>query len=449
MSESSAFQGGEEAFRGHMRRAGALVAERRLPEAEAEIVQALEIVPADLRALKLLALVRFRLGRFAEARETYRAVARAAPDDPTARLNLGLIALKLEWYAEAAEELEAAVRLRPDDQRAFGYLGYAYARLGRTTDAANALRRAGQHELVAELHSRARGAFEPLTPTQAAVVPSGAAAAREEAYSQGFGRTPTGATRLEVPAPLPADGVQVGTAPVSEPARAGASLSLTSFTIGRLLSPDDVPGSSEWLADGIYRFPVNDEAHVNLEALLAAEGQVVLERARRRQRGRLGQGLLGLRQPGFYRCQGAGEVWLSSPQRRGTLLALTLEDDTLYLLEDRVMAFGGELVWEWGRVPRSPLALLQFRGSGRVLVDWGDAEVIGFRMAEPKRLTIPQHRVFGWIGRVVVQGVTSPEGEPSPQVACEGEGVLLITRHEQTIHPASVAASGPEALPAK
>src|SRR5688572_4279548 len=97
-----------------MRRAGQLVSERRLGEAEVELVDALAQAPDDLRAHKLLALVRFRLGRLVEARASYRRVVDAAPDDAAARLNLGLIALKLERFEEAAEELAAAVRLRPD-----------------------------------------------------------------------------------------------------------------------------------------------------------------------------------------------------------------------------------------------------------------------------------------------------------------------------------------------
>ena len=66
-------------FRSRLRRAGALVGERRLPEAEAEIVEALGLEPDDLGALKLLALVRFRLGRLAEARELYRPLRRSLP----------------------------------------------------------------------------------------------------------------------------------------------------------------------------------------------------------------------------------------------------------------------------------------------------------------------------------------------------------------------------------
>ncbi len=88
-----------------MRRAGQLVSERRLAEAEVEILEALGEAPDDLRAHKLLALVRFRLGRLVDARASYQKVVEAAPEDAAARLNLGLIALKLERFEEATDEL--------------------------------------------------------------------------------------------------------------------------------------------------------------------------------------------------------------------------------------------------------------------------------------------------------------------------------------------------------
>lgn len=423
--------GGEDGFRAHMRRAGSLVAERRLPEAESELVRALDVAPGELRALKLLALVRFRLGRFAEARESYRAVAQAAPEDATARLNLGLIALKLEWFAEAVQELEAAVRLRADDQRTLGYLGYAYARLGRSSDAADTFRRAGQPDLAAELEGRSGPS--PTVPGPAglaeAVVP---ARPREGEITREFGRSRTEVTQVEAPGAAPRTVVaeQVTGVPAG-----GTSLSLTSFTIGRLISPDDAPPAAEWLAEGIYRLAVRDEAHVSADALLAADGEVSLERAQRRQRGRLSESPLGGpsgRQ--FFRASGGGEVWLAASRRRGAITALTLEDDVLYLREERVLAFGGELVWEWGRVPLGGLGLLQFRGSGRVLVDWGGADVVALRIAEPRRLVVPLARLFGWIGRVVVHGLLAAERDTA-RVACEGEGVLLIARHGHAGEP--------------
>jgi tetratricopeptide (TPR) repeat protein len=416
-----------EIFRTHMRRAGALVAERRLPEAEAELVQALVATPGELRALKLLALVRFRLGRFSEARESYRAVAQAAPEDAAARLNLGLIALKLEWFSEAAEELEAAVRLRAGDARALSYLAYAYARLGRTADAAQAFRRAGQPELAAELDGRLPA--PPEVQTRFSQEPLNKRATLRE-----FGMSRTEITHVEREATrarrLPAEGGEPEPASV-----AGATVSLTSFALGRLLSPEDTASASDWVADGILRFRVDEKAYVSAAAVLAADGGLTLERARERQRGRLSQKPLGGVRS-FYRCRGEGELWLTGARPRRPIAALALDEDVLYLREELVLAFAGELVWEKGRAPRSGLGLLQFRGSGRVVVDTGGVDMVGVRLSEGRPLKLVVGRLCGWIGRVVVQGVPGPEGEgPAPLVACEGEGVLLIARYGQALQP--------------
>ena len=141
----------DDALREQLHRTSELVVAQRLPEAELELLRAQADAPHDLRVLKLLALVRFKLGRLAEARQIYREAAQIAPEDAAIRLNLGLIALKLDWFDEAVTELETTVRLRPDDRRAWSYLGYACARTGARAQAAAAFRRAGQHELAAEM----------------------------------------------------------------------------------------------------------------------------------------------------------------------------------------------------------------------------------------------------------------------------------------------------------
>jgi len=59
-----------------------------LPEAELQLLRAQAGRTPRLRVLKLLALVRFKLGRLAEARQIYREAAQIAPEDAAIRLNL-------------------------------------------------------------------------------------------------------------------------------------------------------------------------------------------------------------------------------------------------------------------------------------------------------------------------------------------------------------------------
>jgi hypothetical protein len=100
--------------------------------------------------------------------------------------------------------------------------------------------------------------------------------------------------------------------------------------------------------------------------------------------------------------------------------------------EERVVAWGDEVVWESGRVPGSGKAILQFRGTGRVVILTGETEIVAVRIAETDCLAVPTQRLAGWLGHVVVQGPPAiAENAPDglQYVTCEGEGVLLLSRH--------------------
>ncbi len=381
-----------------LRRAAELVGARRFPEAELELMRVLALRPRDLRALKLLALVRFKLGRLAEARDVFRTALEAAPDDEGVQLNLGLVALKLEWFEDAVAQLEPLVRAQPDDARAWGYLGYAYARLGTLDRAAAAFRRAGQPDLAAETERRHAGARpNPLRPK----VPVTAVPAAWSA------RPPT----------------------VEAPAAEGGPIPLTAFVLGRLLGETR---AAEVVPLGVLEFPVGHEAHVRQPLLLATSGDLRLGPARHRQHGRPTEDALGR----FLLAQGAGELWLSTPVP--ALVPLILDQDILYLRQERVAAFDGDVAWECGRIPRDTGALLQFRGSGRVVLEASADEVVALRIEPGQMLTVPAPRLVGWVGRVVAQCVRSDDAPGgTPRIACEGEGVLLLCQHgdsTQSVH---------------
>jgi hypothetical protein len=376
-------------FARHLRRAGELIGAQRLPEGELEILKALALSPRDLRALKLLALVRFKLGRLAEAREVYRTAHEVAPEDAAVRLNLGLIALKLDWFEEAISELESATRLSPEDQRAWSYLGYAYARTGAKARAAAAFRKAGQQEVAMEIERAA---------------PQGALAAA-------LGAEPPAARTQEAPVATPAE-------------IATEQTSAAGYAFSHLYN-ENAPRTR----DGVLHLSVIGETHVRQSALLAAAGDVRIEEARRRRRGRVTDELLGSLDDLFVRCLGEGDLWLTIPPRGRGLVALTLDQDVLYLREERVVAFDGEVVWESGRVPWDGLPLLQFRGTGRVVADAGRGDVVALRVPEGRAMTVARARLIGWLGRVVVQSLREPTTtNPLPHVTCEGEGVLLLSK---------------------
>ncbi len=420
----------EEAMVARLRRTSELISSQRLPEAEAELSGAQLLSPRDLRVLKLLALVRFKLGHLIESRQVYREASEIAPEDPAVRLNLGLIALKLESFAEAALELETAVRLQPEDRRAWSYLGYAYARSASPAQAATAFRRAGQHELAAEME---RAATPPSHTPDSAVV-EGLPLASPEAPASARPLTSTMATprplRRSEATPVPARGP-------GPQEKGGVMSTLAGFTTARVLS---LPSRSEPLAalgQGVLRFSAGDETHVRQSALLVALGGQGLSLAHRRTRGHLSGDALASDSDRFLRVQGGGDLLLSSTDLERGLVALSLDGDIFYIEEARVVAWGDEVVWESGCVPGNGKPLLQFRGTGRVVILTGDDELVAVRIGEGDRMAVPTSRLAGWLGRVVVQGQPAREGEAGVpglhHVTCEGEGVLLLSRHGE--HP--------------
>lgn len=433
----------EEKFLAHLGRSGELINARRLEEAEVEVLRALSVQPGERRALNLLALVRFKLGRIEESHEAYREIAMLAPDDPGVRLNMGLLALKLERFAEAIESLELAGKLQPADLRVWSYLGFAYSRMGQPALAVASFRRAGQEDLAREIERaehRADGGAEPAPSPGGADIgpaagPSASAAttiemapvvvelaeepvavqaaheasdafAAVQATMAGLAMVPTA---VGPPVPLPPDG--------------GAPHNLATFALRHLLSPQSAGAAIAAARAGVFCVQVRDEAYVRSDAAMAHAGQISWEPGRRRVRGRLQMDALGSAERPLYRLRGRGEVWVALA--RGQVVALTLEDDMLYLREDRVVAFDGDVAWEAGRLPRDGLRLVQFRGKGRVAVEVA-GEPLTLRLEPDRPARVARDRMLGWIGRVQPHGVGPARPGAADEVSCEGEGVVLL-----------------------
>jgi len=62
----------------------------------------------------------------------------------------------------------------------------------------------------------------------------------------------------------------------------------------------------------------------------------------------------------------------------------------------------------------------------------GEKEIVAVRIAEGECQVVPTARLAGWLGQVVVQGPPAATQNVIPgleYVTCEGEGVLLLSRH--------------------
>jgi uncharacterized protein (AIM24 family) len=484
---------GGERFLDHLATAGELVAAARFREAEVEVLRALSGLPADLRALNLLALVRFKLGRLEEARATYREIAGAAPNDATARRNLGLLALKLESVDEAIPELEMAARLAPGDKQAWSYLGYAYAKKGQTVPAAAAFRHAGQDALADELEHAATARRPSSNPRVASLQPGASGSTPPPVAAPAEIERARGATPAPAPLVLPppgSSGVTPGAAlgvipssPVAGPPRAAvapvvaavapvvaAAAPVVAAVAPVVASPEpepfvtapgpviaapasapitatDVPAlepetSGELTAVPLLgfvlarlglgvaprapsgealRLGVDDEAYVRAGVALAATG-VRFEPAFRRTQGRPSAEPLAPDGEPFYRLVGPGEVWVAGAP--GAWQAVSLEDDVLYVREDRVLAFDGGVSWEAGAVPGDGLRMLQFRGRGCVVLRI-DALPVAVKVTEDRPALVAREHLFGWVGRLVTHKQRAVG--PSPfDLTCQGEGVVLF-----------------------
>jgi tetratricopeptide (TPR) repeat protein len=410
----------EDALIEQLRRTSELVTAQRLPDAELELLRAQAEAPQDLRVLKLLALVRFKLGRLAEARQIYREAVQVAPEDAAIRLNLGLIALKLDWFEEAVTELENAVHLRPDDRRAWSYLGYACARTGARAQAAAAFRRAGQHELAAEM--------ERVASTAPAAVET-----EPEPTTSDPIRTPDSGPAT--PRPVIRTQVLDAVAEAPDTDAGGEIVDLSSFALTRMLVPEAESNAMAWLGQGVLRFTACDEAYLRESALLAAPGGIELTPAHRRIRGQSLEETLTSQGSRFLRLAGHGDLWLSPWSSGCVLFALSLDKDVLFLREENVVAWGDELVWEWGRVPGGGPALLQFRGTGRLVITAFPDDLVTVRLGEGDSFSILSQRLMGWVGRVVAQAVPGEGQTEHRYVTCSGVGVVLLSKYGNPARP--------------
>jgi tetratricopeptide (TPR) repeat protein len=435
-------------FVAHLASAGELVAAKKFGEAEGEILRALSASPADAKALTLLALVRYKLGRIEDAHATYRQLAAASPHDAGARRNLGLLALKLERIDDALPELEMAVRIAPSDGRAWSYLGYAYAKKGEVVQAAAAFRRAGQDALANELDQAAKVQRPPtpisrgsigsgsigsgsigrpvaLAPPLPPMPPAVASERRPSSWKEPLAR------RLDDSAPRRVEAAAHTVRPADvEPSvdppqpREVEAVPLLSFVLARL---GQAPSPS--IPAGALRLAIADEAHARADAILAGSGTLKWEPGVRRAQGRGSTEPMG-REGGapFFRLTGGGEIWIAGATN--CWLPLRLADDVLYVREDRVLAFEGSLTWEAGAVPNTGLRMLQFRGRGTVALEL-PTDAIAIKVTDEKPTLLSAARLYGWVGRLVPHGARMPGAAPF-QLGCQGEGVVLLEAIHQT-----------------
>jgi uncharacterized protein (AIM24 family) len=196
---------------------------------------------------------------------------------------------------------------------------------------------------------------------------------------------------------------------------------VSAFVTSGLLHPDE-PGAGFTVgAGGGLLSRIDGTVLMRLGRGAAVSGNLAFTPAQRRVRGRAVPEPMGGADP-FQQVQGQGAVLSLAGDAR--FVPLLLHDDIVYVREEAVYAFNGELYWESGRIPglgdRHPL--LQFRGRGGLVLRVRGA-LSHLKLERGQTLGIDAAALFGWVGRVVPHAMVGGEGRA---IGCTGEGVLLL-----------------------
>ena len=106
------------------------LAENRLPDAEAALRQRLREDATDVAAIRMLAEVAGRIGRYGDAEKLLSRALELAPGFGAARANLATVYYKQNRYAEAAETLDAVLGEDPDNPAHVNLKAAALGRIG-------------------------------------------------------------------------------------------------------------------------------------------------------------------------------------------------------------------------------------------------------------------------------------------------------------------------------
>jgi len=106
------------------------LADNRLPDAEAALRQRLREDATDVAAIRMLAEVAGRIGRYGDAEKLLNRALELAPGFGAARANLATVYYKQNRYAEAAETLDAVLGEDPDNPAHVNLKAAALGRIG-------------------------------------------------------------------------------------------------------------------------------------------------------------------------------------------------------------------------------------------------------------------------------------------------------------------------------
>ncbi|QAT86151.1 hypothetical protein EJ065_4603 [Corallococcus coralloides] len=242
------------------------------------------------------------------------------------------------------------------------------------------------------------------------------------------------ATSEPPPTTRPAEPLQVTRSaepPASPDAATGSNPPVLTAWVPSVALPGAAPGQPFALSASALALAVEGELLTRLEGLIAVRGQVTFEPEMKRFRGRATDKPFGEGDQAMVRARGQGMLHLEPVSGR-QWVAVSLDDESVYLRDACVFAFEEPVVFENGRVPSDlaqDLDLVHLRGQGRVLLSLtGPLRSVPVAMDQP--VTVPLTHLVGWVGNLtprVVPLVASAGGETlKAAVELGGEGFALI-----------------------
>jgi hypothetical protein len=409
----------EEEYQLHLERGRRALNQGNLVEAKTEIDRCLSTRPTDSGALNLRALLLFKLEEYEDSARIFRDLTERFPDEPVLRTSLGLAYLKKNDFELGAAEFERAIKLDHDYAKAHNYLGICYQNLHRYKEARDEFLLGGSRsmaakmeELLARAEAAKREAAEPPKPTIEEVQHSVDTVMREpEPVKQTF-------------SPLLA-ATFVDEAPVRQAAVSPVQRNLNDLaTRADLKFGSDAPCAVS--AEGVLR--VRGQGFSRLRDTVMYRGQLEFRPRFKRYKGKDLKTPFGSDADPIHELVGQGVLYLKPD---GLLTLVPLEDEIVYLQEDRVWAFAGDLRWENGRLPGengADLLLVQFKGSGHIALRLKHT-LRALPLSSDMPALLPADCVVGWYGEVVPRLIAMDypgTHTPVSVVEIKGDGHVLF-----------------------
>jgi hypothetical protein len=367
--------------------------------ARTRIDKALSRHPGEPRALSLLANILVAQRDHASATAIFKQLLMQFPGEPALHFKLGC-----EYFAQGDihlgyAEVEQAVLSDPSNQEAVSF--YQQVRkmlglpmIGSVVDLSPEL---------TDLLSSVRAVLAAHPATQTPVLNEEPA---PEPVAEG----------MMIDADLtPMPGSEVTPGPVARSTQRDCRVT------DRLCVLDIHPGPHLVFTPECVKIPVNGSWFVREKLVLCWHMGLSIVPAQERFRGQSTERRISSEITGdLVECQGHGVVSLV-PTEKCMFMGFNLEDSPLYIMEERVVAFAGDLKWEngWLRGEAHKVPLISFRGRGSVIIQL-PGRLYSVPLPEEEYLIASIDRLVGWDGYVVAQYSHSSFN----QVA--GSGSLLL-----------------------